>query len=295
VLRGKYGSYTGWLSRGVATHGAPFVARTVAGNVQQGARMTVEPLRPPRAQWTLPLALVAGAIVLAAASLRLARRAPVLLLFLGAYVGIVMLWPFDPTRFLWGLWPLVVLLVASAAVEPRPWLRRTDAQGRPWGEDDWRPVVRRAVGVLVVASALLLTLGGVAHAGWGYYKGWHSSLAVRREVTARPVLLWVLQNTDSSDVVASDEEAMVYLYTGRVGMPATRFTPDEYLFPPTPDQRARDLDEIVRYYRPDWVVSTAPISVAGARELARRAPGVMRIVDSLPANGIVLRPRYGND
>lgn len=295
VLRGKYGSYTGWLSRGVATHGTSFVLRTVTDNVDQGARMTVEPLRPPRAPWTYPLALAAGVVVLAAAGARLARRAPVTLLFIGGYVGIVMLWPFAPGRFLWGLWPLVLLLVAAAAAELWPWLRRTDAGGRPWDEHDWRPVARRAVAAVGIASVAALTLGGIAHAAWGYHKGWHASIALRREATAGAVLQWVLANTSPADVVASDEEAMVYLYTGRLGTPATRFTPDEYLVTPTPQERARDLEEIVRHYRPDWVVSTAPISVTGALELVGRAPGLVRVVDSLPPNGVVLRPINAND
>jgi hypothetical protein len=133
-------------------------------------------------------------------------------------------------------------------------------------------------------------VGAVAHAVVGYSKGWYSSLAVRREATARPVLEWVLATTDSADVVASDEETMVYLYTGRLGTPATRFTPDEHLFPPSEAQRAADLAEVLGHYRPDWVVTTAPISRVGAHALAARTPPLLRIVDTLPRGGIVLRP-----
>jgi hypothetical protein len=308
VLRGKYGSYTGWLSSGVAAHGPGFVVGTVVGNVRHGAVMTVEALRPPRTPWSLPLALVAGAVVLVVGGWRLARRAPVTLLVTSAYVGVVMLWPFDPTRFLWGMWPLVILLVASTIAQLLPWARgsvvsvsvaasaRAGEAAIPEPTSLTRsrvphaPRVRRALAVAGLACALVLAGGATAHATFGYSRQWYSTLAVRREVTARPVLEWVLATTAPTDVVASDEESMVYLYTGRLGMPATRFTPDEHLFPPTAEQRARDLQDVVRHYRPDWIVTTASASRAGAALLVQRPTPALRVVDSLPSGGYVLRP-----
>ena len=301
VLRGKYGSYTGWLSRGVAAHGPQFVVKTVAGNVKGGARMMVEPLRPPRVPGSIALAMVAGAAVLAIGGWRVARRAPVTFLFLGAYVGIVMLWPFDPTRFLWGIWPLFILLVASAIAELLPHLRRATARGvEPAAQagahvQATRRLPQRAFAVAGLACALILVIGALAHTVVGYRKGWYASLAVRRERTARPVLEWVLAATKPGDVVASDEETMVFLYTGRVGTPATRFTPDEYLFPPSEAVRAADLEQIIGEYRPHWVVTTAPASVAAAQLLLAGPSSRLVAVDSLNGAGLALRLTSSHD
>jgi hypothetical protein len=297
VLRGKYGSYTGWLARGVEAHGSQFLVETLSGNLKGGARMTVEPLRPPRVPGSIALAMVAGAVVLAVGGWRVARRAPVSFLVVGAYVGVVMLWPFDPTRFLWGIWPVFLLLVAAAIAQLLPVVRGTraaesrgaDDQGAVRDADRFR-MPRRAFAVAGIACALVLALGSVAHTVVGYQKGWYSSLAVRRERTALPVLEWVLASTKPGDVVASDEESMVFLYTGRLGMPVTRFTPDEHLYPPSAGQRAADLVEILDRYQPDWVVTTAPISVAGARALMESTPQRLVVVDTLPSSGLVLRP-----
>jgi hypothetical protein len=156
VLRGKYGSYAGWMSRGVAAHGSEFLVRTVATNVETGARMTLTPLRPPRVPLLVPFVMLAGVVCTVVGCRRLARRAPVTFLVLGAYVSVVLLWPFDPTRFLWGIWPLLMLLVASTVAELWPLARGTSPAAPT------RPALRltsRALSVAGVACGLLLALG----------------------------------------------------------------------------------------------------------------------------------------
>ena len=293
VLRGKYGSYAGWLSRGVAAHGGEFVVRTVTTNVKTGTRMTITPLRPPRFPALVPFAVLAGLVCVVVGCRRLARRAPATFLVLGAYVGVVLLWPFDPTRFLWGIWPILMLLVASTLAELWPVVRGVAQapEARPARHAAWR--VAAAAGV---ACALLLVLGGTYYTVIGHQRHWYASLALKREATALPVLERVLASTQPGDVVASDEETMVFLYTGRLGMPATAFTPDEHIYPPSAEQRGADLVQILDHYRPDWVVSTAPASVAGAHHVAAQPSPRLVIADTLPGGaGLVLRPTSRHD
>ena len=52
------------------------------------------------------------------------RRAPVTALFLCGYFAIVLVWPFQPARFVWAVWPLLVLLfVAGGRVGVADWRR----------------------------------------------------------------------------------------------------------------------------------------------------------------------------
>jgi hypothetical protein len=292
VLRGKYGSYAGWMSRGVSAHGSEFVVRTVAANVATGSRMTLTPLRPPLVPVLVPFVMLAGIVCTVVGCRRLAVRAPVTFLVLGAYVSVVLLWPFDPTRFLWGIWPMLMLLVASTVAELWPLARGAARVASA------RPAVRltsRALSAAGVACALLLVAGSTYYTVIGHQRHWYASLALKRETTARPVLEWVLAATQPGDVVASDEETMVFLYTGRLGMPATRFTPDEHIHPPSAAERAADLEQILDRYRPDWVVTTAPVSVAGARHLLERPSARLVAVDLLSGAGLALRPVATHD
>ena len=67
-------------------------------------------------------AIVVG-LMLAAGAWRLARRAPVTAWFLAAYMALVMIWPFDPTRFVWALLPILAATLAlgvQGLAEPVP-------------------------------------------------------------------------------------------------------------------------------------------------------------------------------
>jgi hypothetical protein len=44
------------------------------------------------------------------------RRARVMTLFLAGYLGIGIVWPFSLLRFVWGIWPLLMLLPAVGIV-----------------------------------------------------------------------------------------------------------------------------------------------------------------------------------
>lgn len=271
-LRGKYGSYAGWLSQGVERHGPEFVVQTVARNAPQSMVVLGEPLRVPRLPglpvmpWTHWVGIVVAGLLGALGIVALATRAPGAALMLVLYLGMVAVWPFDPTRFLWGIWSLFAVTLAA---------------GAEWGMARARPL-RLATMALAGAGAI----GATAYAGFGLRHDWSSGLPQRRALGGLPIVFWVQEHTRPTDVVTSEEEAMVWLYTSRQAVPNTRFTPDEYVYQPTPADRRAALDGIIRRYDPDWIIASMETVRQAALERAGPA-GDLRLTDSLPGGSYI--------
>ena len=282
VLRGKYGSYSGWLSGAVARHGIGFVVETAARNAVRMASTLTDPIRLGYGPAARVAALLLGGALLAGGAVRAWRRLPVLVLFAVAYFGIVLVWPFDPTRFVFGVWPLVGLLMATGVAWGLEARRAADEGAR------WRPVLAHGA---LVAGAVVALGAGMRVAGTARSAAW-SAIPRAREVAARPVLDVVAAATDPRDIVVSDEETMVFLYTGRRGVPAASFSADEYLHPPTPDERGRALEAILTHYRPTVVVLTGAITMEGARALTTRAPERLRFIGRIHPFGALFRPTF---
>jgi hypothetical protein len=259
AMRGNYESYTAWLVRGFRADGIALLPRTVerTGATLLSMLASVSALRFP-----VPLriaALVVVLLLLVIGAARLARLAPVTALFLAAYVAIVLAWPFEPTRFIWGIWALfIVVPVVGAAVVV-----------------GWHPSAAMARG----ARAALL--GGVALVAFGYarynvigYQGnWWSSISRVGAYNIRPLVNWVRGNTKPGDVVMTNAEPMVYLYGGRASLPATSFTVDEYFRPVSVEASAAALREILHFYKVDAVaVATADSLMAAAHAMSVSNP-----------------------
>jgi hypothetical protein len=159
----------------------------------------------PTVVWISLAVLLAAAVVIGVVSL--ARRVPTLGWVLLIYVGIVTLWPFTPDRFMWILLPWVGLFGVGGAL-------------RAWGWGRLPRVLTVVLGVAVV---------------FGF--GWSQVISVadrRFTVTAdqssRPFALLttgIASAVPEDAVVASDGEAMIYLYTGRRAVPAYLFRLEE--------------------------------------------------------------------
>jgi hypothetical protein len=121
VLLGKYGAYGPWLSQGMAEGGLTFMREVVVANVQGLDRllnyvfMPVSPVLPRAIAFvTVCMLALVGLVVLV-------RRAPVSALFLMAYALVILLWPFEPDRFVLALWPLLTLCGLSGIVAIWRW------------------------------------------------------------------------------------------------------------------------------------------------------------------------------
>jgi hypothetical protein len=258
LMRGDYGSYFAWFADGLRERGLALIADTVRRNVPDMLEHVARRLRPP----TNPLPDIVSALgVLTFAILgavRLARRAPVTLAFLGGYLAIVAVWPFAPVRFLLGIWVLLMLLIAAGAQS----LLETPPNARA-------PKVRRTVGALV---SIALVIGLVAYNVRGYQRHWW---ATTEELSARwiaPKLAWVKANTDTSAVIATDhDEGTVYLYTGRRSVPITTFTAAEYLDPRDARADAAVLRSLATHFQANYLTlssvrmraAAAAMSVSG--------------------------------
>ncbi len=272
-LRGSYESYGTWLSRGLHAGGLSAMARavwqtvvelfrTMAATGTAGLPVAVRP-------W-LTLALL-GLLVVGARRLR--RTAPVTVLFATAYGGVILIWPFAPARFIWGVWPLVILCAAAGAFALR----------------DWHPPAAtwRAVRGLGAAELVALAYGYGVYTVRGVRGRWWSSIPRRNAAAVRPLVQWTARNTAPQAVIASNAEVVVYLYTGRTSVPATAFSVEDYFAAPSVDARANALRSILQAYRVDAVAIVANDGLRdAARMLANHRPPELVLRDSI-LNGLI--------
>jgi len=275
LVRGAYGSYVGWLANGLRVDGIHLIAITIPDNVATIGISIVRSIVPD-IHWSLDL--LAGGVFMVLSAIGVATcwmRARVMLLFIGFYLAIVVVWPFSPLRFVWGIWPLLMLVPAAGVMAA-------------W--DDSRVRQSRAGRGALVASTLALSLGIVAFNARGYANAWWSSNARFHARRVLPQLAWVARSTQPRDIIAADAEAAVYLYTGRRAVPITSFTAIEYAHEPTIAEETAIVRQLIDRYQPRYVLATSPHVVEATSRLAgsRRAP-IVRI-DSLSDGAVFAVP-----
>jgi hypothetical protein len=185
------------------------------------------------------------------------RRAPVTTAFVFIYLGIVLVWPYSPWRFVWSVWPLIALIAMEGVRDA--WLRH----GR------WR-VGLAAVSLLPALAFLRVELHAYATRSWR---------APARQATAQitPVLAWVRTHTTTDDVVLSEGEQMIALHTGRKAAPPIDFTAREYLAPPSVAEGTSRLRAMLGVVPARYVILLAPSVVASADALSGGHPALRRI------------------
>lgn len=276
AMRGNYESYGAWLASGLHTHGIALIVQTIARTSVDIAGMLVQVTAPSLPPLLRIVALVAVIALGALGARELWRIGPVTALFMAFYVAIVLMWPFPPTRFIWGIWPLVLLLPALG-------VRRAVK---------WRPSTRgfAVARMATLTAGVLLAIGYASYNVRGYRHQWWSSIPRAVSRTSSPLISWIATRAPRDVLIASEVESAVYLYTGRSVVPVTTFTTDEYFTPRTPLENAQAMREIVAHYHPGAVVITSSAMREAARELAFASPPVLAAVDTFPAGGLVLIP-----
>jgi hypothetical protein len=96
-----------------------------------------------------------------------------------------------------------------------------------------------------------------------------------------PQLAWVTRATQPRDVIASDAEASVYLYTGRLAVPITSFTAAEYARERTGNEQTAIGGQLLDHYRPNYVLATSPYIVDATARLAHSRRTGLVLIDSL--------------
>ena len=274
VLLGKYGPYNTWLTNAIREHGLPFVGSVIAQNLRALYGMvwvmfTGGPTSPNVIH--VPAAIVTVG-VMAIGVWRLARRAPVTAWFLAAYMALVVVWPFEPTRFVWALLPLFAAVV-TLGIEF---------------------LVARAPATTPLRFARMVALAGVAClvVGFGLYNvngirhGWRDTVPQASTGRFTPLVEWVRKTTKPTDVIAVEDDLAVYLYTGRRSVPVETFTPEEYLRQQPYDFASRQLHAIIAHYEPTYVIGSTRNGLMAARLLSTQSPPELRVHQLLPTAAI---------
>jgi hypothetical protein len=274
VLMGKYGPYDAWMSNAVREHGLSFVWDVVVRNARAlygmmwvmftGSETSPSVLRPPAA--------IAATTLIALGAWQLARRAPVTIWFLAAYMALVIVWPFEPTRFVWALLPLFCAMLALGI--------RFVSERRP------ATATSRVMRYAALAASVLL----VAGFGWynvnGVRQQWRDSVPRVTAARATPVVEWIRASTRPTDIIAMEDDPLIYLYTGRQAIPMGTFTPEEYLKEQTYAFATETLRGIIARYQPTYVIGTTSYAVVAARALSMRTPPELRVHALLPTAAI---------
>jgi len=181
-----------------------------------------------------------------------------------------MAWPFTPARFMWAIWPLVGMIF-GLGVE---------------GIFSWRPMVARRLG-LVAAS--LLAIGYARYNYVGVSGGWWTRVQSSVAERAKPLAEWVVANTPEDAIIATDDDIMIHLYTGRRAVPNGTFTPQEHITPQTPSFATETLRTILSEYQVDYVMASSEYGAYAARGLVQAQPPELEIVGALKV-GAIFRP-----
>jgi len=269
-LLGMYDSYASWWIRGLRTIGLSMIPATVAKTTSETSTMLAVLFSPMRGSAAHAVTLVALALLVVAACAAVWRRVPVTLLFVAGYLAIVIVWPFQTARFVWTLWPLLLALVAIGG-----WT----ALGRP----HWPTPLR-----VVLAAALVWAASGYAAYEMRGIRGrWWSSIPRANTPRIAAAVRAVAARTSPDELVATDYEGAVYLYTGRQALPIITLTPAQYLRDYSPRENAIEgLLPLLDAYPVRTVVAGAGKAYDAAQYLATQSPSRLRLREPLDGGGI---------
>lgn len=275
VLQGSYGSYLGWFLDAFRERGVSF-AFTV------GAHNAAEITRPIGALFSIiaaaPVRLLVVATVIATFALgfwRTVGLAPVCAGFVAGYLAIVLVWPYVPDRFLWGVWPVLGLVLVSGVVALA----------------DWRGV-SQPTHALRLAALVVMTFAGVSFTRYnvrGFSHRWWESAQRGSADALAPLVRWASLNTRVTDVLASDGDPMVYLYTGRTTVPAISWSASEYIVHQNDTRAAVNLRALLDEFGVRYVMLGGGSSPAAnaAHALTKSMPPVLTLQQALPEGGAV--------
>jgi hypothetical protein len=242
-LRGSYGPYLEWVADGYRAGGLPFLREVVAKNVTDTWRFVGAILTPllPGGVIRPAATVLAMALTVVGFAVAFRRRESRLLTFgFFGYLTIVVVWPFQVDRFLWVLWPLLLLLALDGT---RFLVQALRAQGSPrlaWG---------------VVAVGALLVTGHTVYNVRGFSRGWANSAS--RDMSARAGKIVRYVNDDPrlrGKVIGTEAAPMVALYTGLQVIPVEMLVVRDHIAKKTTEESAAIIAAIDRRFRPDAYV-----------------------------------------
>jgi hypothetical protein len=230
----------------------------------------------------LRFGLGAGALVLLIAGFfPLLRHAPTLGWSLLGYLAIVCAWPVGPDRFLWASGPL--LAVTFALGTRHAWIRSRAAA----------PRAAAAGRACVALTAFAVVTGYGFYQVRGYVRGDATRLQQGISATLSDIVPWIRESTPAGAILAGEDEALLWLYTGRRAVPnyvwRYRGRGEESL---GPDSLKAWFDRAGVTY----VVVTGPGSDAAPtlNQVLGRYPGYLRVVRVWPGSVLAFAVERGS-
>ena len=277
---GMYGDYGAWLSDGVASHGVTLLLRVAA----QNARDIVEAFA---VYWSAGpegvFRTVLGVTLLVVTCWGLAicwRRAPVIAWTLVGYMAIVLVWPFHPQRFVWGIGAVWIPLCCAGA-----W--------HLWELIAARLVFKPTRAAVVAALAALALCIPTATVLAVRTRAWNRVPRSGAE-TLVPLLQWIVRSTPPGEIIAADAETVIYLYTGRRAIPFVPFKATDRVGLMTADEAYAGLAEMLRLYHPRWVLALGAPTLRVALHFTSHEGSPLRMT-VVPKFGAVFEARDGSD
>jgi hypothetical protein len=249
-LRGSYGSYGGWLAEGLRAGGATLFLHTIAANMREVGALLADRFAIIDSAIVRNSAALLGVGAIFVGAWKAVRRAPVTVVFAIVYVCVLLAWPYTPWRFVFAIWPLVIIAIGEAA---RPaFARRTNRTFAQWA----------AMGCVTILAVGTLREEARAYA----HRTWRQPGDAATAQIA-PLMRWVSRETTPSDVLAVEGEQLVYLFTGRQAVPVAPFTAAEYMRTPTVQENASMMQNLVGRFPVTYIATVSPPFVAAADSL----------------------------
>jgi hypothetical protein len=271
-LSGSYGTYTGWLADGASGGGFSFVAQTILLNAREVGALLADHFALGDGQRARVVASVLAVSLMAIGAWQAAKRSPVFVTFAIVYSMILLVWPFTPWRFVYAVWPAVVLFIGEA-------LALAVA---------WRPRSTHVPRVALAVMLAVVCMGAVREESRAYAQRSWTRPAADATAQIAPLLRWVIARTTARDVVAVDGEQLVFLFTGRRAVPVAPFTAAEYIRPRTAEQNAASLRQLIQDVPVDYIATISPgLRSSGEMLVAATAdapinPGGVKVVRLTP-------------
>ncbi|OAI47946.1 hypothetical protein AYO44_08410 [Planctomycetaceae bacterium SCGC AG-212-F19] len=246
--------YFGWI-REVGWHAFGKVIAQNGGEtiwlltIQGADGITAVKSSLPSAAWAL-IPVLFGVAALALLVFRLHRFRPLEWILL-AYLLVVLVWPWPPSRFLLPVLPLWLIYPVELVSRG---IRAVTRQ----------PFVSGAVGAAALSLILLLngrlffdSVEQVRQSGWPNSPNDPSELAAKWS-SFTEVFTWLKANTQPDDLVASFHPSMTYLYTGRQSFSPLRIRPAAlYGAEVTAEQVDQEMVQSLEKYRPRFILVNA--------------------------------------
>ena len=203
LIASNYGTYGDLLRQ----NGAGFLSLSSFAEVSRPLAAIGLPPMPDGLR--LMLGLLALGVLLAGFG-ALTRLMPSAGWMLWCYAAVVAVWPYAPDRFVWGVLPWLAIAFAAGAYAL--WTRVSS------GSSSRAPALalRTGTACAVLAVAVGFSISQVR----GFRQGAATSTQVGITATLNEILPWIREATDSSAVIAGEDEALLWLYTGRRAVPS---------------------------------------------------------------------------